>query len=209
VVRRKRGHKRNSKPPLSKRNGAKFKEDRLGGASNRGSKAARSEIGAINDEGDLPTGDNNSWGKGGILKDTSSPHEVNKDIALIQRALKGRWNIKKKALIQDRLLEVLAKQEVTVPTKDGAITLDEPADRNAVAAARVLVQMHGQDIECDEFEVKNAKPPAPGTQVNVFSANSSQSGTSPIVQLALKLGARELIIDGSAVPVTNNTGESS
>lgn len=199
-----RGHRRKPKAP-HKQNGAKPKEGRLEGSS-RGSKSAESTSGVIN-EHDVPIGDVSSWGKGGVLTNLQNPAEVSKDIALIQRAITQRWGVQKKELIQNRLLKVLQKEEVTIASKEGPLTVEEPADRNAVAAARVLVQMNGQDIECEQFDVKQGKPPVPGTQVNVF-ANSSQPGLSPILQLARNLGAREVIIDGSAVSITDSAGQS-
>lgn len=209
---KRRGHKSTSPGPRHKRNGARLKDDRLR-SSSRGSKSARSALG-VNDDNDAPTGDTSSWGKGGILTNLSNPAEVSKDLSLIERALKGRWGIpdSKKALIQERLLKVVNKEEVSVATKDGPVTVEEPADRNAVAAARVLVQMNGQDIECDQFESKSGKPTVPGTQVNVFANTNGEASSkprlSPAIQLAVNLGARELIIDGSAVSVADHIGQS-
>lgn len=210
---KRRGHKHKPKAPSNKSNGAKFKEDRLR-SSSRGSKSVKSASGVTHE--DRPTGDNSSWGKGGVLKDIENPSEVKKDLSLLNRALKGRWNLsdQKKQQIQDRLMEVVEKREVTVASKDGVDTVEEPADRNAVAATRVLVQMHGQDLEADQFEAKNGKPEPPqplGNIINVFPGQPADSKfrASPLLQLAYKLGARELIIDGSAVPITDNSGEPS
>lgn len=199
-----RGHKHKPKTPLHKKNGAKPKEGRLR-SSSRAGQSSQSAPGVTNE--DSPTGDTSSWGKGGILTNTSNPSEVSKDLSLIERALKNRWGIRKKELIQDRLLKVLNKEEVTVATKDGPVTVEEPADRNAVAAARVLVQMNGQDIECEQFEIKSGKPTTPGTVVNVINASESASkpGASRILQLAHSLGARELIIDGEAIPTVSTS----
>lgn len=206
MSKKRRGHKGKPRSPSHKSNGAKFKDDRQQGSS-RGSATTNSAKGTEYE--DTPTGDNSSWGKGKVLKDIENPSEVKKDLALIGRALKGRWNIpdRRKIDIQERLFKVAEKETVSIATKDGPVEAEEPADRNAVAAIKVLVQMQGQDIECDQFEVKNGKPSTPGTVVNVFP-NSAEPGASRILQLAKSLGARELVIDGSAISVTDSVGES-
>ncbi len=65
------------------------------------------------------------------------------DLRLITTAVRKAWPIPeaKRVEIVDRLLEVVAKREVAVMTKDGVEILDGPADANAIGASRVLVTM--------------------------------------------------------------------
>ena len=141
----------------------------------------------------------------------TKPKEVVADARLIERAVRGRWGVRRRGMIRRRLEEIVAKTEVEVHfgTKEGPVGVNSPdsADKNAVAAARVLVAMDSMDQADDHFEVKNKTPATPGVGIYVNGGNNPQSGSSQIVQLAIALGATELVIDGSAVPVTESTGK--
>lgn len=69
------------------------------------------------------------------------------DVKLVSRAVREGWPIatKHKKTIVERLIEVVQKTEVSVPSKDGPQTCDGPSDRNAVAAAAVLKDMEKQN----------------------------------------------------------------
>jgi hypothetical protein len=140
-------------------------------------------------------------GKGGLL---TNDKEVEKDVRLIERAIRERWDIRKKGMIQRRLLDVMAKTSVQVLTKAGIFDSEADADTNAIAASRVLVQMNGQDQADDHKESDSGKPL--GVQVNVV--NNLEPGQSRILQLAKSLGARELIIDDQSIRLTESIGES-
>ena len=82
------------------------------------------------------------------------------DIRLAARAVKWRWPVPEdsKSVIIERLLTVVKKEAVAVMTKEGPAELDGPADSNAIAAARVLVAMEGQnqsDEQHDKGETVN------------------------------------------------------
>lgn len=94
----------------------------------------------------------------------TEPHNLLRDIALTGSAIKQRWPIDeaKRGQLIERLMGVVLKETVTVPTKDGIFNLDGPADSNAVAASRVLVAAMAQN-QADE----HAAIPKEGTTVNV------------------------------------------
>lgn len=95
---------------------------------------------------------------------------IRQDMRMVERALKARWEIppeKRQALV-DRLMQIAGKTLVMVPTKHGIVHIDGPADANAVSAARVLVQMMGQN-QADE----HAAIPKEGTTVNVAVMGSA------------------------------------
>jgi hypothetical protein len=91
------------------------------------------------------------------------PHRIQEDARLVARAVKHRWPLKRSKCrgLVERLFAITEKTAVTVLNKKGETeSVDGPADVNAVAAARVLVQMMGQNQE-DE------NPKSRGTTVNV------------------------------------------
>lgn len=94
----------------------------------------------------------------------TEPHNLLRDIALTGSAVKQRWPIDdaKRGQLIERLMGVVLKETVSVPTKDGIFNLDGPADSNAVAASRVLVAAMAQN-QADE----HAAIPKEGTTVNV------------------------------------------
>lgn len=66
--------------------------------------------------------------------------EESGDARMIEKAIKQRW------AIPEKLMQAL-------PNKMGLLALsDNSAPRDAIAAARVLVQMHGQNQSADEPE---------------------------------------------------------
>lgn len=77
----------------------------------------------------------------------TDPHRLQSDIKLAHRAVKERWPIvdKHKATLIERLMTVVNKEQVAVMTKAGPFLSDGEADKNAVAAARVLAMMEGQN----------------------------------------------------------------
>lgn len=132
-------------------------------------------------------------GKGRLLADDK---DVKEDLALVDRALRERWDIKNKGMLQRRLLDVVAKTSVEVRTKAGPFDSEEAADANAISASKVLVQMNAQDQEDDHELAKLNKEVAPSTVVNINNADSIRSG---LLEFARKFGARELIVGGRAI----------
>jgi hypothetical protein len=77
----------------------------------------------------------------------TAPTEIVKDCGLLNRAIREQWPIPaaRRNVIIDRLMDIVEKTEVTVATKIGPMKLEGPADANAIAAARTLVAMVGQN----------------------------------------------------------------
>lgn len=156
-------------------------------------------------EDDSNSGTGAGTGRGGDSgRLLTNPNTVNKDLRLLNRAVRSGWNIRRKNMIKRRLESVLLKETVSVPTKNGMVEVDGPADSNAIAAARVLVAMNGQDQADDHLAMKvelEAQANKGGVNVNIDAREST------ILQLAKSLGATELIIDGSSVPVAEGAGQ--
>lgn len=211
MSKQRRGHKGKPKAPLSKRITPSRKFPIKG--HTKASKANRNGDSSVNngtnDSGvhDVPT--KNRAGDSGGLLTSDNPKEIKKDLRMIEGAVRKGWNIKRKNMIQRRLLEIVEKTHVSVPTKNGMVDCDGPADSNAIAAARVLVAMNGQDQADDHLALKiNDQSDQPNTVVNIHNNNVTaiDNRRFELARLANKLGARELLIDGEAVPVTDDTG---
>jgi hypothetical protein len=82
------------------------------------------------------------------------PHRLNEDIRLAGRVAKNpRWKLPEAKCddLVSRLFDITTKTAVSVVTRKGdEISVDGPADANAIAAARVIVQMMGQN-QADEL----------------------------------------------------------
>ena len=118
-----------------------------------------------------------------------------RDIALVANAIKKRWPIKAANAreLVDRLLDITRKTEVTVATKDGVATVEAPADVNAIAAARVLVAMVGQND-------KAAEGPKAGPTINVGVQVDARSDDrrDRILQIAERVRASRNSVEPSA-----------
>ncbi len=86
---------------------------------------------------------------------------VRQDMRLAARAIKRRWDLPddKKQCVTQRLFDILEKKTATVATKFRLESVDSIADANAIAAARILVDIEGQN-QADEL-------PASKNNVNV------------------------------------------
>ena len=166
------------------------------------------KVGTDNDSVHEVRSKNRAGDSGGLLT-SDNPKEIKKDLRMIEGAVRKGWNIKRKNMIQRRLLEIMEKTHVSVPTKNGMVDCDGPADSNAIAAARVLVAMNGQDQTDDHLALKiNDQSDQPNTVVNIHNNNVTaiDNRRFELARLANKLGARELLIDGESVPVTEHIG---
>ena len=118
-----------------------------------------------------------------------------RDIALVANAIKKRWPIKAANAreLVDRLLDITRKTEVTVATKDGVATVEAPADVNAIAAARVLVAMVGQNE-------KAAEGPKAGPVINVGVQVDARSDDrrDRILQIAERVRAGRISVEPAA-----------
>jgi hypothetical protein len=89
----------------------------------------------------------------GVAKHTES------DLKLLSRAIRRRWPVPEKTMAAaiQRLETIVEKATVTVMTQDGPMSLDAPADANAVRAAAVLAQMESQNQADDHLADKNSR----------------------------------------------------
>lgn len=103
------------------------------------------------------------------------------DVALVGRAVKERWPVDgiKRPAIVTRLQKIVEKESVTAIVKGELVEAELPADVNAIAAARVLVAMVGQNQADEHHEEKLSKPNVPGTAVQVNVMNGSESQGQP------------------------------
>lgn len=139
-----------------------------------------------------------SGGDTGGLLTSKNPKEIKNDLKLLERAVRNRWGIKRKNTIVRRLYDVIGKTSVVTMTKGGPFDSEERADANAIAAAKVLAMLNGQDQADDQWEEKLSqdKPPAVNVTVNQVNVNDR---TIELARLAQSLGARELVVSGQRV----------
>lgn len=210
MSKQRRGHKGKPKTPLSKRIAPPRKfpikgHTKAGKANRNGDSSVNhgTTNGSVQDVRSL-----NRGGDTGGLLTSNNPKEVREDLKLVERAVRKGWNIKRKNMVQRRLYEIMEKTHVSVPTKNGMVDCDGPADSNAIAAARVLVAMNGQDQADDHLVAKQGQPEQPNTVVNIHNNNVTAIDARRIelARLANKLGARELLINGRSVPIAECLG---
>lgn len=81
------------------------------------------------------------------------------DMNTIRRALRERWPIPEetRSVLLERLKTIIEKPTVQAMSKDGPVSLDGPADANAVRAASVLVAMMAQNQADDHLADKNQR----------------------------------------------------
>lgn len=86
-------------------------------------------------------------------------HHTRADLRMIASAVRRRWPIpeERKREIITRMLEVVARREVDVPTGDGVFTSVDRADINAIRAAGVLASMEAQNQSDEHAADKNAR----------------------------------------------------
>jgi hypothetical protein len=138
-------------------------------------------------------------GGGGLRSEILlSDREHKKDTAIARRAVREKWPItpSKRQSLVNRLMDVVEKTEVSVTTKDGGVEYaEDPADKNSIAAARVLVAMNGQN----QSAAKPAQQPQPQTVVNVVGVNAgAESGRSDLRALIDEFRTRRISGESSA-----------
>ncbi len=81
---------------------------------------------------------------GGLLADGS---KLRDDMRLLARAARKGWGVsaEKKAWAVNRLQEIASKRTVDMPTAEGMVPSEYPADQNAIAAIRTLATLDGID----------------------------------------------------------------
>lgn len=124
----------------------------------------------------------------------TNPDEVKEDILLVESAVRKGWNVENKGLIRKRIEEIVMKKTGEVVTKEGVIDSETKADELAIAGARVLALMDKDDVN----RVESFKPKlASNTNINIINNNvqALDDKQLALVELADKLGVRELVID--------------
>ena len=79
---------------------------------------------------------------------------VKADTALLRRAIREGWGVSRetKEAAKARMDEIVRKKVVLTLTQNGPVENEAVADSNAIAAARVLTSMTGQDQADDHHE---------------------------------------------------------
>lgn len=83
----------------------------------------------------------------------TDPHRTRSDARMLKMAVNRRWPRPKNVeAIVERLEGIVGKEFSEIVTKDGVISIDTPADSNAIRAAAVLVAMEAQNQKDDVVE---------------------------------------------------------
>lgn len=133
-------------------------------------------------------------GEEGLLSVLTDPRQEVRDLKLLNRAVRGRWNIplEHREAIVNRLLRIVSKEQVTVMTKAGPCSLEEPADKNAILAARVLAGLEGQN-QADEHLASQPSEDRRGMTFNIGAIGSISMGQEPLSPSDAKRQAEEIL----------------
>lgn len=128
----------------------------------------------------------------------SDPHHTRADCRLAARAVRERWPVPDaaKTVVVERLLKIIDKREVEVICRNGqTVTVDGPADSNAIAAARVLVAMTGQVQSDEHFAIKMESDVKTnlGDTINIACVGSIALGQEPLSPQDAKRQAQEVL----------------
>ncbi len=152
-------------------------------------------------------------GRGDAGRLLLDPHRLRSDLAMLQRAVTKGFNVQRKTMLRRRLEGIAAKTEadVVVKGKEGCSVIhsESKADELAIMATKVLVAMDAADMKRVEVLKDNPPPEPPTVNVNVNVTSNSESEEqrqanerrTKLLELADRIGARELVIDGRAVQV--------
>lgn len=139
----------------------------------------------------------------GFLQD---PATIDADLDIAAQIVKAirRWgnlSEKFKEQIVTRLMNIVSKEEISVATKDGSRDDEVIADKNAIAAARVLAMLEAQNQKDehhrDGIVGPRSKSKAGDSAVrNNVQININQPPTvQDIIQEAIRSGACEQLLD--------------
>lgn len=127
------------------------------------------------------------------------PKMTKQDINLARRAIRERWPMtpEARAALTNRLLRIVDKEEVAVPTRDGGIEyVDSVADVNAISAARVLVAMEGQSQADQHLIIKaddDANKVQGGDTFNIGCVGQIALGQDPVSPEDARRQAQEVL----------------
>lgn len=93
-------------------------------------------------------------GEGAALSLLTDEKRQRSDMVLLRRAARGRWGVSDGArrTAQARLLEIIRKDTVEVPSMNGLVDSEGTADNNAIAAVRTLAVLNAQDQADDHHQ---------------------------------------------------------
>lgn len=155
-------------------------------------------------------------GDSGML--LTDPHRMRSDLQAVEQAVNKGWLVRRKTMIRRRLEEIVQKTTAEVITKNGTVDCESAADELAIKAATVLAKMDASDVDrlSKLHAIANTPPPATTptlvtVNVNDNSTNNSftnivEERRSRLTQLAERIGARGLVIDGRPVPLAKLAG---
>ena len=130
-----------------------------------------------------------------ILSDADDLKQTLADARLMGRAIRERWPIdeQKRMALVNRLCRIVEKEDVATTDQQGGVQYDEDkADRNATAAARVLVAMMAQN-QRDEQPQRQAA--APVVNVGVQVNGNTQPGRTLASSIAQRIRLERLPAD--------------
>lgn len=151
-----------------------------------------------------PQDDQSSRGSGLSEPLLQDPHRVYDDTRIAAVAVKKRWDIpedKRRGLI-DRLFGIVDRKSNTILTKSGPFDSKSDADKNAIAAGKVIVAMEGQNQTDDKPNGKDL--PSINVNVGVQVNQQIQQAVTAEPEYLEWLRQRELAEGGNADAVGAN-----
>jgi hypothetical protein len=140
-------------------------------------------------------------GDGGRL--LLDPHRMRSDLQLVFAAVTKGYNVRRKTMLRRRLEAIANKEQadVVVKGKEGCsiVYSESKADELAIAATKILVAMDQADMKRLEVFKDPPKQDPPGVEVNINVNSETDGRRSSLIELAQRLGAREILIDGRAI----------
>ncbi len=135
-----------------------------------------------------------SGDEGPFLSVLVEPRQEVRDLKLLNRAIRNRWDIpaEYRTVMVNRLIRIVEKESVTVMTRTGPCCLEEPADRNAILAAKVLIGMEGQNQQ-DEQAGFNSLQRGADTTINIGAVGNMTLGQEPLTASDAKRQAEEIL----------------
>lgn len=150
-----------------------------------------------------PEDDESSRGIGLSEPLLQDPHRVYEDTRIAAVAVKKRWDISedKRRVLVDRLLGIVDRKSNTILTKAGPFDSKSDADKNAIAAGKVIVAMEGQNQTDDKPQKES---PSVNVTVGVQVNQSIQTAVSAEPEYLDWLRQRELAEGGDTDAVGPN-----
>lgn len=152
-----------------------------------------------------------SRGNGDSGRLLMDPAKLKQDLTMLRNAVAKGYHVTRKGMLRRRLEAIVAKEKGEVMTKEGLVDSETKADELAIAATKVLVLMDAADLKrLEHFEDKPVVPPQVGITIHGDNTTVTSSPvdrrTIELAELANAIGAKELVIDGRAVPVSELLG---